>query len=664
MITSFEVGAIFAIKDEATATLRRMADQVLAFDRIVIKATENLALLGKVKFPGLSGELKRLNEQAEALKLTFGNVTAGMNSGVASTTAEVNTLAGAWGRVAAEARAAAASMRTGIGGAAGAALPNANLRARAAHGRDFGSMHGYASMPLPGGMHARAGIGMGPAIAGGGLLYGMAEEGELEDAMFQMAWHAGLPNTPENKKYFRDLIQSTASATGFDYKSIAEAATDEIRLLKGAGGAASGGLDILPEMLRAAAVEARVKPHTSLTGAMDALIQQAHMAQEYGVDDIKGMAPLLAFLSTTNPATLPQMVRAASYAMPTLHSGLHMKPEDVLYETTAIARAGATNTKSGTWVQSAFENAMPHGNKKTMEAMQAMGLIDSSGRSTILDPTGDHLDIDKLFNTLDTATRGMSTEDRTSMVGRVFGKQGARGIDLMMSPAVRAQTGELKREFPEFKNRYGTFFEDYEKGSPIQQGRQAWMDLTNVLADLGTIVLPPVVSGLRSLDDNLKSVMSVLPKQGVSTSGVAAALTVPLATGGLGLKPLVSSIWNMFGGAVTDTGSAADKAAASVRELNGSINSLGGVATGAKGAIGPSGIPGATGTPERHSMNFIPPPHDRRPIVLTANMTMDSNTVAKIVEDKIAERNELPDSASSANGVAYPNINDWNPSGN
>jgi hypothetical protein len=655
-ITSFEVAAVFKIVDEATGILRRMGEQVAAFDRIVIKTTENLALLGRVTFPGLSGELKSLSAQAEALKTTFGAVTSSMNSSVAATTGEVNALGAAWTRVANEARAAAAAARTGGIGAAGAGslLPNANLRARAgAHG-GRAPLHGYASVPLPAGMHARAGIGMGPAIAGSALLYGMAEQAELEDATFQMMWHAGLPNTGENKQRFRDLIQSTASQTGFDYKTIAEAATDEIRLLKAAAGKESGGVDILPEMLRAAAVEARVKPGTTLITAMQSLVQQAHMAQEYGLEDIKGAAPLLAFLSTTNPATMQQMTRAASYAMPTLHSALNMDPADVLFETTALARAGATNTKSGTWVRSAFERSLPgqFDNKERTEAMRQVGLVDEAGKSTVLDATGKHIDIDKLLRTVFQATQTMSIEDKNSYLKKVFGEQGERGITLLMSPAVMQQTAELKKEFPEFKNRYSTFFEDYEKGSPIQQARKSWMDVTNVLSDLGTVVLPVAVSGLRSLDEILKNVTTILPK-GISGSEVAAAAGVSMMTGGLGLPHLaVEGVKHLFGfgGAVTDTGSAADKAAGSVRELNGSINGLGGAALGVGPAIRSlKGVP----EPEKHSMNFIPPSKGERPVVLSSTLNIDGRTLAEQVSEHLASLFEHPTSAPAANGLAY-----------
>ena len=79
MITGLEVGAIFRIVDEATIPLRRMAEQVGAFDKEVLKAAKNLAELGRIKFPGLSGELKALSDQGiklgDVFKTAMGDMT-------------------------------------------------------------------------------------------------------------------------------------------------------------------------------------------------------------------------------------------------------------------------------------------------------------------------------------------------------------------------------------------------------------------------------------------------------------------------------------------------------------------------------------------------------------------------------------------------------------
>ena len=90
-------------------------------------------------------------------------------------------------------------------------------------------------------------------------------------------------------------------------------------------GTPGGGVDVLPEMLRAAATEARVKG-TSLDESMTSLIGYAHMLKDYTPDEIKKVAPVLAFLSASNPASLAGMERASSYAVPILRSGMEIDP--------------------------------------------------------------------------------------------------------------------------------------------------------------------------------------------------------------------------------------------------------------------------------------------------------------------------------------------------
>jgi hypothetical protein len=528
--------SLISMSGKTGAAATSISEQFLAAAKSAQDATKSISAMTS-DVGALAARLNTASVEISSLGNSMRTTFATMTTDTSAAAAEVGALAAEWRGVATAATAAARATRTAA--AASIVAPGAGRPGgRGPHG-PRGAHVSSLGVPLPGGVHARFRPGGNAAMAGAGALaYGIYEQAELEDSIFQMKWHAGLPNTAENNKYFRDLIQSTASLTGYGYKEIAEAATDEIRLLKGAEGKESGGLAILPEMLRAAATEAKVKPGTTLQGAMRSLVEMAHMSQEYGAEDIKGMAPLLAFLSTTNPATMPQMTRAASYAMPTLHSALNMIPADILYETTAIARAGATNTKSGTWVRAAFERALPPdenvtGDKeysKRIYAMRKLGLVDKNDKSTILDATGTHIDIDKFLRVERENADKLGIVERNALEKKAFGEQGSRGLDLMKSPAVMAQTEELKREFPEFKIRYETFFEDYSKESPVQKARESWQDLTNVLSDIGSIALPPLLVGLRGFDDLLKTIGANFPKQG-ETFGPPAKATLGEALG-------------------------------------------------------------------------------------------------------------------------------------
>jgi hypothetical protein len=73
---------------------------------------------------------------------------------------------------------------------------------------------------------------------------------------------------------------------------------------------------------------------------------------------------------------------------------------------------------------------------------------------------------------------------------------------------------------------------------------------------------------------------------------------------------------------------------------------------------------GTGGARLKQSLNVIPNANPVHTVVVHTALNLDGATLARAVEGDIAELHELPDSASTANGVAYPTLNDWNPSGN
>lgn len=201
----------------------------------------------------------------------------------------------------------------------------------------------------------------------------------MEDQVFQLIYHSGLENNDANKSRFRRILQDAMKQTGFGLHDIAESAKQEIRMFQGTPG---GGIDVLPEMLKSAAIEARLKGE-SPEESMKALIGLAHMTKEYSPEQIRKLALAFAFLSTANPGSLSSIERAAGYAVPLLQSGLEIDPMQSLLMGTALTRAGATSTKSGTWLREMALRAMPGTSmmskltfKKHEEALKAFGLVD------------------------------------------------------------------------------------------------------------------------------------------------------------------------------------------------------------------------------------------------------------------------------------------------
>ena len=275
MVNSFEVSSVFKIINQASPALRAILKQVRELSAAIDQAKLGLSSIGRI--PGINAA----TGQTQALAAEWRNVAAASAAATRSMTA------------------AASAGRRG-GGGAGGTLSNAGAIGA---GPRFRGAHNAA-------------------LAGAGLLgYGVYEEAKIQDAAFQLQYHAGLAGAA-TKKQFREVIQNAMSSSGFSLDEIVEAAKDEIRMFKGTPG---GGIDVLPEMLRAATTEARLKG-SSPAELMKALVGLAHMTKEYSPEQIKKLAPAFAFLSTANPSSLAGIERAAGYAVPILQSGLGIDP--------------------------------------------------------------------------------------------------------------------------------------------------------------------------------------------------------------------------------------------------------------------------------------------------------------------------------------------------
>jgi len=275
MITSFEVGSVFKIVNQATPQLRAILKAVTELDTAVENTRKNLTGLARTRLVGVGNQFKAVTKEValfdrsimgvaatmgrmskasqvfagvgteiagvsvavgalakewESLALAAGSAnremraasrvrgpnTTALVGGTDAATTSATRLAEVWTGIANEIRASAGGARLLAGatmpavrGAGGATLPGGRRPGR--HGPGQGFHVSGLSTNIPGGHAHFRGGGNAAMAAAGALAYGVYEEAELEDAVFQMKWHAGLPNTPANSKYFRDLIQSTAS---------------------------------------------------------------------------------------------------------------------------------------------------------------------------------------------------------------------------------------------------------------------------------------------------------------------------------------------------------------------------------------------------------------------------------------------------------------------
>jgi hypothetical protein len=480
-------------------------------------------------------------------------------------------------------------------------------------------------------------------VAGGLMADAIYQGAELQKEAFLSWWHSGMSDTPGSMKMIRDLLQNSSAMSGFSFKDVGEASENIFRLMKGTP---NNGLDAAPELLRAGATESLIKK-TSLQESVKSIVEMAHMMGVYDPDKLKAMAPIIGFLSTLNPASLPQFGRSASYSVPTLSNALGIHAADVLFANTAIARAGATGSKSGTWIEHMFDRALPpdpHTLPKgayqaRLWAMRQAGLVDANGKSTILGANGG-IDIETFLNTSRAALEKLDIGTRNSVEKAVFGEQGARGYELSTSPVVMEQMRKLKAEMPDFAPKYNAFLEQFSDRSTIQKARTTYAEFNNLLADIGDKILPGVNRTLGQFSAILKGIKDMLPgssstkEEGMAVIGNRAILAA-------GAGALYGAAGGPGGAILGGLGGGVLGAAEGYMEEHNKPWHIG---------FDPGGSytsPGKTGKPAQPKVEVQTPPQ-------SFSLMLDSELLAKAIIPKIVSLFDFETTAPASDGsVAY-----------
>jgi hypothetical protein len=505
VISSYEVGAIFRITDDATPTITRLAQEARALADAIQMARTELAALGRsAGLTTISRQLSTVTRNATAAAAALRTVGT-----TASGVPAIRQAAGAGG---------------GAGG--GGVVPPAGGRRypggggwRRGHGA--GALHiSGLSTRIPGG-HAYFRGSNTAMAAGGALAYGVYEEAELEDAtarmMLTIPGAAEDPSTSGARRaQIRALLQDTASRTGAPIGDLEEAVLTGIRQF--AGMPFDQRMQVMPGLLQAAAAEAKLKGKgTTVETAMESMTGLAHMFQVYDPAGIAKMANAFAYISAVDPEKLPQIERAASYAIPRTRM-MQVDPMEELLLVGAMQRAGVRNTKAGTWISAMAQRAMPGTSlmsrvayEKHEKELKAIGLVDDKGQPTWFEDGKPSLL--KMLDIAATNLPKIPLAERGALASALFGQQGAGGIGVLADPVVQQQIHALRQEMPRFKTGL-PIFEQLDKDSPVQKAREAWGDLRNVLMDIATVVLPPLTAGLKGFDDILKTISNNWPSQG------------------------------------------------------------------------------------------------------------------------------------------------------
>jgi hypothetical protein len=527
MIQAGEVGVIFDVKNEASATLQRIADEFNRIQLIVDKVAQAVDRIG-----GADGGLLKLQEalgltakagedSASTITESFGRVDAAVKTAAEG----VNALKASFIEAAEAAKAIqVASSNLGGGGSGGPHSP-------------FGGGPG-SGMGIPGGaIHpiARA-LGMASFLTGNPAIdipietagYGVEQAAQVEDRITKILMNANQPQTEANKQALRDQFND-ASSMGISPLHAADAYLSGGRLLSSLP--YDEQLRTQRALLPAARVEQQMKG-VSLEEGQEKFIELAHQAGVYDTAGLEKLSNAFAFASTHTSASLPTLERALSYSLPELHSTLGMDPQTAMALTVMTQNAGVTNTKSGTWIRSLFEHSVNEesGSKQAKAhnaALQKLGLSDADGHSTWTVRGADGQtdwaqSVAKFSATLNKFNaEHQDPADRISTMHTAFGAQGG-------SEAALLALDNFVKQLPEFmKNQQGyagtvDAQKTLQDNSPTAQFQKTLADAEQVLTRLGTIALPAFVGGLKAIDAVLEGMNKALgwaTKQAVGPDG-------------------------------------------------------------------------------------------------------------------------------------------------
>jgi hypothetical protein len=474
----------------------------------------------------LARDTTRVKTELQSITTAAGAMTAAITEGAAmmdaSLTGALATARALTAQLAAAGRAGAAAGRSVVlpgGGGGGRHGP--------APGAGGGGFHvSSLSTRIPGG-HAHFRGGGNAAMAGAGALaYGVYEEAEVEDiaarAMItgQIKVDAGM-NRGEVFKQLRSVITRNAISGGFSPKEVGEAVLGSERQF--AGLPFNERMAVLDTMLPYAMQEARLK-ETPLKESAEALVGLSHMTGTYDPAKLPDLYRKFAYASQLTPKTLTQYTTALSYAMPSLVGGMGMDPTSIMFLTAMNQQAGIGSSKAGTWIQAFFSKLMPatgdHLTKTQLhhnEALEGLGLVAGGVPTWMVTGEGGKTDwqasLLKLSPLLGKNLAALPDAQRMQTLDTVFGKQGGREAGLFNLPEFIAQFPRLSQQMQSAAGGEDVLGA-YGKASPVQQARTAFSELTVVLMELATVVLPPLTESLKTVSGILKAIRETMPAQG------------------------------------------------------------------------------------------------------------------------------------------------------
>lgn len=415
MIEAYAIGVAAKLEDGVTPGLLKIIDALTRANSLMQEFSASVRSLSKSSI-NLSRSLEKSALAARLLGDSSGSLTRAsyVIDTMATSSAEL-------ARNMAAARANSAGM--GRGGSGG--------------GSNSGSSYGYAGgrNESNAGGNAAAGIGLSAA-------YGIYENARLQDLNIRSAATSQLP-MPMWIKSADDLqarefayARKYAFATGGKIAPFGEAMLESSRLLRTLS---PDNQKILTDaVMPYAAVESKLKG-IDLPESVMAFIGLAHQAGAYSPNEAKPLFEAMLQTSLSTHASLGQITRASSYALPALHAA-GANSSDVLMLLATMMQGGILNTKSGTWLNNMAMNALPNSlgsglfsNTKQNAALNSLGLY-THGKSNFY--KNGHFDLMAEVAILAADRLKMNPLQFNAATRHAFGIQGQRAASLFSEPQV------------------------------------------------------------------------------------------------------------------------------------------------------------------------------------------------------------------------------------
>lgn len=540
MISSFEVGALFRIQNEASAELIRLAEQVERLDQLVNRTRANMAEMAEIRYGGLTRSLgsveRNMGLVAGASDRMALSVTTGLDSmavGVGRVTAEMALLRAEMAGIAAAGRA------VGVGGAAAGAGASAARGGGGGHGRG-----GFYTRVHEGPIGAHASVGIGEAaglMAGFGMLRGLQQAGQ-EDLAIRAALMSTStdPNSERGRGLYgrlRQTVAETSYGTIFSHPEIAKMLPS---IMGPADMPVEQTLPLLKPAIYFGEYEKQIGAAQHQTWAPEesalALIRLSHSMGITDPSKMSHMADLLAPASSTGDVSPSRLMNVLQY-MTSPARGLGMSEQ----ETIGLGAVGSLlfpGTRAGTnigmmlqKIEQVQAGPLPGASKAqrahlamltramspaTRDNPMGMGLIDPRTHQLFRDSSGslvtpllEHLQAFEYTHPGKAA--GIFQQAFETRGGRAAFELGQGNV-----PTLYQNQQARTNEFLGLGGIAGA--QNIGMEAMNNQARRVWSQLNNVMTDLATGAVPMLTGALRRLGNALE----IADKFLISHPGVAA----------------------------------------------------------------------------------------------------------------------------------------------